>query len=148
MPGQPVYQHPDCQPASQETTTTISPLSIMEARPQADMEETEIFSNFSVASRAVIGSCLAAIRCLETSEAGSDCLRLSEVCHTKGRPGAPASGLAVSRSLLECRIDNVLCQGEADEAGQDCQQRFDQCATSQSPGGETEKSQFNTMLGE
>ena len=148
VPGQPVYQHPDCQPASQETTTTISPLSIMEARPQADLEETEIFSNFSVASRAVIGSCLAAIRCLETSEAGSDCLRLSEVCHTKGRPGAPASGLAVSRSLLECRIDNVLCQGEADEAGQDCQQRFDQCATSQSPGGGTEKSQFNTMLGE
>lgn len=138
VPGQPVYQHPDCQ-HSQATP----PLPVMEARPQSDRKEAEIFSNFSVASRAVIGTCLAAIRCLETSQTGADCLRLSELCHTEGRPAAPPSGLAVTRSLLECRIENILCQVEA---GQDCQHKFDQCAASQSPRGETDM--FNTIMGE
>ena len=119
VPGQPVYRHPDCQHSQ-------SVMEVSSVRPtqdlQPDLENTEVFANFSVASRAVIGSCLAAIRCLETSE---DCVSLSELCHSMGDPGAQPSGLAVRTDLLECRIENILCRVEA---RQGCQQRFDQCA--------------------
>ena len=139
VPGQPVYRHPDCQHSQ-----TNTPLPVMEARPQSNRDQAEIFSNFSAASRAVIGSCLAAIRCLETDQGGeAECVPLSELCHTEGRPGGEASGLEVSRALLECRIEKILCQVEA---GQDCDQRFDQCAASPSLLSQSEM--FNTIMGE
>ena len=132
VPGQPVYQHPDCQ------HQPGPPPPVMEA----NREETEIFSNFSAASRAVIGSCLAAIRSLETSQGQADCLPLSELCHTEGRPGAAASNLPVVRRLLECRVEKILCQVED---GQDCGERLDHCQVSQSPPGQSDK--FTAMMG-
>ena len=118
VPGQPVYNHPDC--GESQTTPPPPPPEVMDL-----MDNTETFANFSAASRAVIGSCLAAIQCLETSE--EDCASLAELCHSKGRPPAEPSGLPVSRGLLECRIEEILCSGEAG-GGQQCRQRFDQCA--------------------
>ena len=131
-----------------DTETTSSPPAIIKNHQETD--ET-LFSNFSASTRAVIGSCLAAIQCLET-EAETDCVRLSELCYSQG-PAQSQSPALPSRLGLECRVENILCHVETSGREEDraaCDDKFDLCRSDQSAFSKKgDSGHFNaTMMGE
>ena len=104
-----------------------------------------LFSNFSASSRAVIGSCLSAIRCLET-KAEVECRDLEEVCYGQGPAPSEVPSL-VSRVGLECRIENILCHVEGPASI--CDDKLDLCRSAESQVSNEDDSEINTTtLGE
>ena len=89
-------------------------------------DQPTVFSDFSARVRAVIGSCLAAITCVEKSQRrpraeGEGCGGLASVCLGPGR--GPAS-----RQELECRVEEILCENT--EPGADtCRDTYHRCST-------------------
>ena len=106
--------------------------------------QQQIFSDFSASTRAVIGSCLAAIQCLQTQ---GECRQLFQLCHTQG-PGAldeedVLEQVAMSEHSVECRIENILCHVKQDE---NCQEQYGDCRN-QDPDSRNsvEQDSFNAM---
>ena len=92
--------------------------------PVVSNNQQQIFSDFSADTRAIIGSCLASIQCLQTSD---NCLDLFNLCHTQG-PGAVAREMLekvdVTEHSVECRIENILCHVKQDEV---CLEQYQAC---------------------
>ena len=88
-------------------------------------KDEQIFSNFSVETRTIIGSCLEAIQCIEEKD-NAKCFELSQICHSKG-PQPTSVGLPVTRQNLECRIENILCHIDHALTSQRCQEKYADC---------------------
>lgn len=93
-----------------------------------DTDQPTVFSDFSARVRAVIGSCLAAITCMEKSQRrpraeGEGCGGLASVCLGPGSSSGP-----VSRQELECRVEEILCQN-TDPGPDTCSDNYHRCTT-------------------
>ena len=91
-------------------------------------DQPTVFSDFSARVRAVIGSCLAAITCVEKSQRrpraeGEGCGGLASVCLGPGSSRGPAS-----RQELECRVEEILCEN-TDPGADTCRDTYHRCST-------------------
>ena len=121
------------------------PVASSTSHPVMTNNQQQIFSDFSASTRAVIGSCLATIQCLQTQ---GDCGQLFQLCHTQGPGALPSDGdvlerVAMSEHSVECRIENILCHVKQDE---NCQEQYQDCR-SQEPDSRNnvEQDSFNAM---
>ena len=141
VPGEPVYQHPDCNTelgmhfCIHHITHEVFAGNKVEDLPVIKQKDEQIFSNFSVETRTIIGSCLEAIQCIEEKE-NFQCRDLSEICHSKGPQPAPAK-TPVTRQDLECRIENILCHIDNTYPTLKCQEKYENCKKSTPQSRET-----------
>ena len=91
-------------------------------------KDEQIFSNFSVETRTIIGSCLEAIQCIEEKN-NFLCTNLSDICHSKG-PQPTNVSPPVTKQNLECRIENILCHIDETLRSQKCQEKYEDCKIS------------------
>ena len=99
--------------------------SKVDSLPVIKQKDEQIFSNFSVETRTIIGSCLEAIQCIEDDK-NSQCLELSDICHSKG-PQPTNVGPPLTRQKLECRIENILCHIDKTLSSEKCLEKYEKC---------------------
>ena len=120
-------------------------------------QQETVFSDFSVTTRAVIGSCLQAIQCLGSGSVEkrmdtSNCQNLFSVCHSEGPGAVDSRTISMTRHNVECRLENILCHVQVGrEEDRTCQDKYDTCRDTEigndEDSGDKDANNFNSTMG-